>query len=449
MTRRRGRRRRGRTARPRQQPEWPDATGLDRALKTIAVVSARWCSPARPARCRPSLAQVAAGNAFLLQAGDCAESFEEFSADNIREKLRVILQMAVVLTYSMGVPGREGRPHRRPVRQAPLEPDRARRRRRPAVVPRPHRQRRPVRAPPPAMPDPDRLVQAYHQSASTLNLLRAFTKGGFADLTRVHAWNQEFVASSPEGRRYEQLAGRDRPGAAVHAGLRRRHRVQPQPARGRRLHQPRGADPRLRGGAHPAGLAHRRLVRLLGPHAVDRRAHPRRSTAPTSSSSRGVGNPIGCKIGPTVEPRRGRSSCARRSTRRAIPGRLTLITPDGRRPRRGAAAAAAAGRHRRRPSGRVGVRPDARQHVHRSERPQDPPLRRHRRRDRRLRAAPTAPRARGPAASTSSSPATTSPSASAAPTRCSTPTSTTATRRCATRASTPARASTSPSASPS
>ena len=67
-------------------------------------VSRRWCSPARPARCRPSLAQVAAGNAFLLQAGDCAESFEEFSADNIREKLRVILQMAVVLTYSLGVP---------------------------------------------------------------------------------------------------------------------------------------------------------------------------------------------------------------------------------------------------------------------------------------------------------------------------------------------------------
>ena len=56
------------------------------------------------------------------------------------------------------------------------------------------------------MPDPDRLVQAYHQSASTLNLLRAFTKGGFADLTRVHAWTQEFVASSPEGRRYERLA---------------------------------------------------------------------------------------------------------------------------------------------------------------------------------------------------------------------------------------------------
>jgi 3-deoxy-7-phosphoheptulonate synthase len=57
------------------------------------------------------------------------------------------------------------------------------------------------------MPDPDRLVQAYHQSASTMNLLRAFTKGGFADLSRVHAWNQEFVASSPEGRRYERLAG--------------------------------------------------------------------------------------------------------------------------------------------------------------------------------------------------------------------------------------------------
>ena len=127
-----------------QQPDWPDADGLDRALKTIAAYPPLvFAGEARSLQ--SSLAEVAAGNAFLLQAGDCAETFEEFSADNIREKLRVILQMAVVLTYSMGVPGREGRPHRRPVRQAAVEPDRARRRRRPAVVPRPHRQRLAVR----------------------------------------------------------------------------------------------------------------------------------------------------------------------------------------------------------------------------------------------------------------------------------------------------------------
>src|ERR671910_3646447 len=86
-----------------QQPDWPDADGLHAALKTLSsypplVFAGEARSP------QSSLAHVAAGNAFLLQAGDCAESFEEFSADNIREKLRVILQMAVVLTYSMGVP---------------------------------------------------------------------------------------------------------------------------------------------------------------------------------------------------------------------------------------------------------------------------------------------------------------------------------------------------------
>ena len=101
-----------------------------------------------------SLADVAAGNAFLLQAGDCAESFEEFSADNIREKLRVILQMAVVLTYSLGVPvvkvGRIAGQFAKP-RSSPTERigdvDAA-------VVPRPHRQRRPASSTPPASPTP-------------------------------------------------------------------------------------------------------------------------------------------------------------------------------------------------------------------------------------------------------------------------------------------------------
>src|SRR5215218_6678400 len=86
-----------------QQPDWPDHGALEGALKQIASFPPLvFAGEAR--NLQASLAQVAAGNAFLLQAGDCAESFEEFSADNIREKLRVILQMAVVLTYSMGVP---------------------------------------------------------------------------------------------------------------------------------------------------------------------------------------------------------------------------------------------------------------------------------------------------------------------------------------------------------
>ena len=187
-----------------QQPDWPDQAGLDRALKHIASYPPLvFAGEARSLQ--SSLAKVAAGNAFLLQAGDCAESFEEFSANNIREKLRVILQMAVVLTYSMGVPvvkvgrmaGQFAKPRSSPTEKVgDLE------------IPsfRGHIVNDPTPTEAARMPDPERLIQAYHQSASTLNLLRAFTKGGFADLNRVHAWTQEFVSSSPEGQRYESLA---------------------------------------------------------------------------------------------------------------------------------------------------------------------------------------------------------------------------------------------------
>ena len=183
---------------------------------------------------------MADGRAFLLQAGDCAESFETFSAVNIREKLQVILQMAVVLTYSLGVPvvkvGRIAGQFAKP-RSSPTE--------RVGDVELPSFRGHIVNDAAPTaaarVPEPERMVQAYHQAASTLNLLRAFSKGGFADLSRVHAWMQEFVATSREGQRYEQLADGDRAGPAVHAGLRHRPRGHLPAPRGRRLHQPRGA----------------------------------------------------------------------------------------------------------------------------------------------------------------------------------------------------------------
>src|SRR5215203_663450 len=187
-----------------QQPEWPDTDELLRALKTIATYPPLvFAGEARSLQ--TSLAQVAAGNAFLLQAGDCAESFEEFSAVNIREKLQVILQMAVVLTYSLGVPvvkvGRIAGQFAKP-RSSATE--------RVGDVELPSFRGHIVNDAAPTaaarVPDPERMVQAYHQAASTLNLLRAFSKGGFADLSRVHAWMQEFVATSREGQRYEQLA---------------------------------------------------------------------------------------------------------------------------------------------------------------------------------------------------------------------------------------------------
>ena len=162
-----------------QQPEWPNKAALDTALGQVSSFPPLvFAGEARSLQ--TALGKVAAGNAFLLQAGDCAESFEEFSAVNIREKLRVILQMAVVLTYSMGVPvvkvGRMAGQFAKP-RSSPTEKigDLELPSFRGHIVNdvHPNAEAR--------IPDPQRLVQAYHQSASTLNLLRAFTKGGFAD----------------------------------------------------------------------------------------------------------------------------------------------------------------------------------------------------------------------------------------------------------------------------
>ncbi|MGH9245136.1 MAG: class II 3-deoxy-7-phosphoheptulonate synthase [Acidimicrobiales bacterium] len=187
-----------------QQPDWPDAAHLDRMQKQLATMPPLvFAGEARSLMA--DLARVSRGEAFLLQAGDCAESFEAFSADTIRDKLKVILQMAVVLTYSSGVPavkvGRIAGQFAKP-RTSPMEVIDG------VELPafRGHIVNHHAFTAAARAPDPDRLLAAYHQSAATLNLLRAFTKGGFADLSRVHQWNQDFVASSREGRRYEQLA---------------------------------------------------------------------------------------------------------------------------------------------------------------------------------------------------------------------------------------------------
>ena len=187
-----------------QQPAWPDVEALKRVEEQLAglpplVVA----SEAR--QLTAALAEVAAGRAFLLQAGDCAESFQEFSADSIRDKLKVILQMAVTLTYASGVPvvkvgriaGQFAKPRSSPVeRVGDVELDAF----------RGHMVNDDAFDPVARRADPGRLLTAYHQSAATLNLLRAFTKGGFADLSLVHRWNQEFVATSAQGRRYEGIA---------------------------------------------------------------------------------------------------------------------------------------------------------------------------------------------------------------------------------------------------
>src|SRR3954447_6759193 len=187
-----------------QQPEWPDQGQLDDVLKRLNTLPPLvFAGEAR--RLTAALGDVAQGRAFLLQAGDCAESFDRFSADGIRDKLKVILQMAVVLTSGSGVPvvklsriaGQFAKP-----RSSPTETVGDR------VLPafRGYITNAPAATEEARVADPERLIQAYNQSASTLNLLRAFTKGGFADLNQVHVWNQEFVSSSREGRRYETIA---------------------------------------------------------------------------------------------------------------------------------------------------------------------------------------------------------------------------------------------------
>ena len=187
-----------------QQPEWGDDAALDGALKHLATLPPLvFAGEAR--ELTGQLGEVASGHAFVLQAGDCAESFDSFSADSIRDKLKVILQMAVVLTYSSGVPtlkvGRIAGQFAKPRSNATETVDGVEL---PAF--RGHMVNDIAFTAAARTAEPDRLVQAYHQSAATLNLLRAFTKGGFADLGRVHQWNQEFVVSSPEGRRYERIA---------------------------------------------------------------------------------------------------------------------------------------------------------------------------------------------------------------------------------------------------
>ncbi|MGH2730041.1 MAG: class II 3-deoxy-7-phosphoheptulonate synthase [Actinomycetota bacterium] len=187
-----------------QQPEWPDPVELD-----VVIDELRKLPPlvfAGEARTLAAgLAKVGRGEAFVLQAGDCAEAFGDFSADAIRDKLKIILQMAVVLTYAAGLPvvkvGRIAGQFAKP-RSSPSEAV--------AGVELPSFRGHAVNDiafdPQSRRADPWRLIRAYHQSAATLNLIRAFTKGGYADLREIHTWNQQFVADSKQGQRYEAIA---------------------------------------------------------------------------------------------------------------------------------------------------------------------------------------------------------------------------------------------------
>ena len=153
------------------------------------------------------LGEVAEGRGFLLQGGDCAESFAEFSADNIRDTFRVLLQMAVVLTFGAKVPvvkvGRMAGQFAKP-RSSDVE--------KVGDVTLPSYRGDIVNGfeftPEARIPDPERMLQAYTQAAASLNLLRAFSQGGYADITRVHSWNLAFAQGAPGSEQYEALAAR-------------------------------------------------------------------------------------------------------------------------------------------------------------------------------------------------------------------------------------------------
>ena len=187
-----------------QSPTWPDLEHLAR-IETELARKPPLVFAGEARRLQDHLKMVSQGKAFLLQAGDCAESFNEGSADSIRDKLKVILQMAVALTYAAGVPvikvGRIAGQFAKPRSDQYEEQNGVR-----LDSFRGHIVNDEAFTPEARRPDPDRLLDAYHQSVATLNLLRAFTTGGFAALSRVHAWNQEFVANSLEGKRYEVVA---------------------------------------------------------------------------------------------------------------------------------------------------------------------------------------------------------------------------------------------------
>jgi 3-deoxy-7-phosphoheptulonate synthase len=314
-----------RARRAAQQPPWPDEAQLQTVRARLATLPPLvFAGEAR--QLTAALGEVAAGRAFLLQAGDCVESFHDFSAISIRDKLKILLQMAAVLTYGATLPivkvGRIAGQFVKP-RSNPTE--------RVGEAELPSFRGHMVNGEEPTeearTPDPDRMLAGYHQSAATLNLLRAFTKGGFADLKQVHMWNQEFVASSPEGRQYETLASEID------------HALRFIAACGIELGSEEGLQQVDLWTSHEGLLldyeeALTRRDSLTGDwydcsaHLLwigERTRHPDGAHVEFFAE---VENPIGCKLGPMATAEEVLELCRRLNPDRR-PGRLTLITRMG------------------------------------------------------------------------------------------------------------------------
>ncbi|OUV77573.1 MAG: 3-deoxy-7-phosphoheptulonate synthase class II [Acidimicrobiaceae bacterium TMED130] len=308
-----------------QQPDWPDDTELNAVLKEISELPPLvFAGEARTLQTQ--LAEVCEGKALLLQAGDCAESFSALSANSIRDKLKVILQMAVALTYSTGLPvvkvGRIAGQFAKP-RSSPTETQDD------VELPsfRGHIVNDTDFDSDSRTANPRRLLMAYNQSSSTLNLLRAFTRGGFADLTQVHSWNQQFVANSPAGAQYKEIADGITNALAFMKAC--------------------GITSKDHPALHEVDFYTSHEALLLGyEQALTRKdsttgdwydcsAHmlwigerTRQLGGAHVEFLRGVQNPLGCKVGPTATPEEAIRLCETLNPDQ-IPGRLTLITRMG------------------------------------------------------------------------------------------------------------------------
>jgi 3-deoxy-7-phosphoheptulonate synthase len=189
-----------------QQPTYPDKAALDAVLEQLKDYPPLvFAGEVR--NLRAQLAEVVEGRAFLLQGGDCAESFSEFNARNIRDTFKVMMQMAVVMTFSAGMPvvkvGRMGGQFAKPrsadtetINDVTLDSYRG------DIINAVEFNEGS------RVPDPERMIKAYNQSAATLNLIRAFASGGLADLHQVHKWNLDFAHQSEVSEKYEELAER-------------------------------------------------------------------------------------------------------------------------------------------------------------------------------------------------------------------------------------------------
>jgi 3-deoxy-7-phosphoheptulonate synthase len=318
-----------------QQPAWPDPEAVARVVRRLHTHPPLvFAGEARAVRA--GLAQVAEGKAFLLQAGDCAESFHDFerltetgaaySAVAIRQRLQILLQMSAVLTYGAGVPvlkvgriaGQFVKPRSKDIEQTPE-----------GEIPvfRGHMVHDDLPTAEARVPDPERILEGYNHAAQTLNLVRGFTKGGFADLTQVHSWNQDFVASSAQGERYERLA------SDIENALRFMAACGIDLAATPQLHQ---VDVWTSHEGllldYEEGLTRRDS--LTGDW-YDCSAHmlwvgdrTRAIDGAHVEFFSGVHNPIGVKLGPATTPDEAVELCERLNPGR-IPGRLTLIARLG------------------------------------------------------------------------------------------------------------------------